>query len=65
MLFKKVIYISEGYFGTKAANSIQVTAMCNSFIKSGLNVHNTTCYCFFRFFSRKSLYLFNHNKLKI
>jgi hypothetical protein len=38
MLFKKVIYISEGYFGTKAANSIQVTAMCNSFIKSGLNV---------------------------
>jgi hypothetical protein len=37
-LFKKVLYISEGYYGTKAANSIQVTAMCNSFIKSGLKV---------------------------
>lgn len=38
MLFKKIVYISEGYFDTKAANSIQVTSMCNSFIRSGFNV---------------------------
>jgi hypothetical protein len=38
MLFENIIYISEGYFGKKTANSIQVECMCNSFIENGLNV---------------------------
>ena len=37
-MFDNILYIYEGYFGTKAANSIQVTSMCNSFNKSGFNV---------------------------
>ena len=39
MSLNKVIYITEGYFGTRAANSIQVKCMADAFENNRINVN--------------------------